>query len=44
MLSVYLPDVARQRLGKNVPAATNTGGVLYAVRVVSNTQYVVKGQ
>jgi hypothetical protein len=40
--------VARQRLYKNNPAATNTyattqGGVLFAVRAASNTKYVAKG-
>jgi hypothetical protein len=46
------PNVARQQLGKHVPVATNTRnnritvgrGVFYAVRVVPNTQYVVKGK
>jgi hypothetical protein len=41
--------VARQRLGKHVPAAMNTRnnrrrvgcGIFHAVRVVSNTQYVL---
>jgi hypothetical protein len=37
-------SIARQRLSKHVPTATNTvgRGSFYAVRVVSNVQYVVK--
>jgi hypothetical protein len=45
------PNVSRQRLSKHVPAATNIyatveellDSVFCAVRVVSDTQYVVKG-
>jgi hypothetical protein len=52
LLSVSSPNVAGQRLGKHVPATTNTHnnrrtlerGVFYAVYVVSNTQYVGKGK
>jgi hypothetical protein len=37
--------IIRQQLGKHVyPATNNTSVVFYAVRVVSSTQYAVKGK
>jgi hypothetical protein len=55
LLSIVEPEetaVARQRLNNHFPAATNTHtetekllcGVFYAVRVVSNAQYVMEGK
>jgi hypothetical protein len=46
------PNVARQRLGKHIPAAMHThdngrtvgSGVFYVVHVVSDTVYVMKGK